>query len=275
MTRLLDHLLFTSLAASANPANQPLQEGIAPCDGVTVQTIAGAGDAHTWNLEQRATLVAAVEVAATHPGYRHAWRLAATISRFLYTQGHADDMRRVLESAHASLTAGTDRFARAHILSLLGLAYISARKLDDARARLLEAVDLFRALGDHAGQALACQYLDYLCDHQGMNEEGLAYARKALEHYSAAGDHTGQAYMLNAMGDALAKLGRLSDAAAHSEQALAIFQSAGNHIGEAAAYERPANGSTRPTAFTGSETVMPKQASRPRPRQTGSERIPS
>jgi DNA-binding SARP family transcriptional activator/tetratricopeptide (TPR) repeat protein len=239
--RMLDHYLHTAHAAAniIDPYRAPIPlDPVLP--GVTLDQLGAepgeAGDhagAVAWFAAERLGLVAAVQLAARAGLDRHAWRLAWACTGYLDMSGYWPDRIRLMKATLGivPLDPAWPWPAVAH--RSLGHAYTRMGQLDQAHTHLAEAIELFRASGDLAGQARAHLNIGIVLDRQGRHAEGLAVSQAAYELYLAAGHEAGQADALNALGWDSAQQGDFAAALSYCERSLTIHQRLDHRHGQA------------------------------------------
>lgn len=90
------------------------------------------------------------------------------------------------------------------------------------------ALDLFRELGNHTGQAQTHLCFAWLAGRQGCHAEALGHSRQSLTHSRTAGRRAGQARALNNIAWHLAEQNDYDQALAHCQQALTIVRELGD-----------------------------------------------
>jgi DNA-binding SARP family transcriptional activator/tetratricopeptide (TPR) repeat protein len=194
--RLLDHYLHTATAADRvlRPDREP--PPLSPASaGVTV---ARPSDPMAWFGAEHAALVAAVEHAAAAGFPAHAWQLARALTVYLDRQARWRDWAATQRAAVTAARELADRRARAE--AHRGLAFASAElgDVEAAGHELRQAFEL--STGDDHGLALTHLAAAWLCERQEHHGDALAHGRQALELYRAAGERAGEARALNVVG---------------------------------------------------------------------------
>ena len=116
--RILDHLLHTGYAAAAliEPYFAPI-DPVPPRPGVTVDGPATAEDALEWFTAERATLLAAVRLAAKTGFATYTWQLTWAMTTFLLRRGlWSDEFVTFHHGARNSRGAGERRGGRTRVL---------------------------------------------------------------------------------------------------------------------------------------------------------------
>ncbi|MFF7475027.1 BTAD domain-containing putative transcriptional regulator [Streptomyces sp. NPDC008092] len=220
--RMLDHYLHTARAADALVTPQPNPiELPAARPGANVGDFADYDRALAWFTAECTVLLEVVRQAPK--GFEgHVWRLTAVVTTYLDRHGYWQALEDAGRRAMAAALLEDDRAGQAGAHRTLGLALDRLQHPASAREHYTQALELFAALGNDAGQARTCQHLARLSGSQGDRQQALEHARRSLRHYRAAGDRAGQSAALNHMGWQLAHLGDYQRALSHCQQALAL-----------------------------------------------------
>lgn len=234
--RLLDYYLRSAHTAAVllNPYRDPIT--LSPAgSGVTGEHIANPADALTWLTAEYSVLLAAARQAGRIGFHTHAWQLAWTLRTFQERRGHWTEMDRLHRVALSAARRAGDLVGQAQSYRGLAGAHLRLGRLDEARASLARALDLFRNLDDRPGQARTHLTIGYIVGLTGENGAALWHAEQALDLFRATGDEDGQASALNDMGWYHVQLGHHRDALEHCQRALAIRRrrAAGATQGEA------------------------------------------
>ena len=231
--RMLDHYLHSAYWADEllnRFRDRPFTlTGAAP--GVVPENPANQKEALAWCESEHAVLVTILRQAT---GFDvHTWQLAWALASYFRYRGHWRDLESSQRTAVAAARRVSDQPAEALSLQLLGSAFISLGRYDDAHTHLQHALDLFGELGDRSGQAEASRELAAMLERRGRYPEALQYAQQALELYRAAGHRAGEARCLNAVGWFYAHLGDYEHALICCRQALDLQREVGDLIGQA------------------------------------------
>ncbi|MEU6254461.1 BTAD domain-containing putative transcriptional regulator [Streptomyces sp. NPDC047043] len=231
--RVLDHYLHTAYAADALLTRRHHPMALAPAaPGAQPHQPADCDEALAWLIAEQAVLLSAVE--RPLPGFdAYTWQFAATLTTFLERQGNWQALTDVHTVALQAASDHEDLAGQAAAHRGLGLARFQLRDSQGARHHFTHALDLFRRLDNHAGQARTRQNLAKMIWAHGAPSEALHHARRSLEHFRLAHDRGGQAVALNDMGWYLAELGDLRQALAYCRQALPLVQATGDLSGQA------------------------------------------
>ena len=141
----------------------------------------------------------------------------------LRLKGPGEDALRYLRHAAGLLEPLGATSQRSVALNNLGEVYFGLGDLDAAAECYLQALDIAREFGGHAeGHALHNLGLVYM--RQGRLEEAIARLKDALVKHRAAGALDGEAAALKGLGTAHAEVGSLAEARASLTEALRIFE---------------------------------------------------
>ncbi|MFG2792774.1 BTAD domain-containing putative transcriptional regulator [Streptomyces sp. NPDC048419] len=231
--RVLDHYLHTTYAADSllTRRRHPMQ--LQPAEpGSLPRQLADHDEAWAWLITEQPVLLSAVE--RPPAGFEsYTWQFAATLTTFLERQGNWQALTDVHAAALRTATHQEDLAGQAAGHRGLGLARFQLRDPQGARHHFTRALDLFRQLDNHAGQARTCQNLAKMAWAHGATREALHHSRRALEHFLLAHDRGGQAVALNDLGWYLAELGELRQALDYCQRALPLVQATGDLSGQA------------------------------------------
>ncbi|MGD0704489.1 MAG: BTAD domain-containing putative transcriptional regulator [Trebonia sp.] len=178
LRRALDHYLHTAYAADR--LLHPVRDTITlapPQPGTAPEELADDQQAWRWLEAEHPVLLAAITQAAAHGCDPHACQLPWTLSTFLDWQGKWHDNLAVqtVSLAAAQRLGNLTEQARTH--RLLGNACARLGAYPDARTHQHRALDLYRQLGDHAGQAGTHYNLVTTFELQGRNRAALDHAQ--------------------------------------------------------------------------------------------------
>jgi DNA-binding SARP family transcriptional activator/tetratricopeptide (TPR) repeat protein len=226
--RLLDHCLHTASNAAALIDTCQSMELDEPLPGAIAGEHVAAEEALHWSDEERATLLAAVYLAADAGLDAHCWRLAWTLTTFLGRRGFSQDQISTLQTGLAAARRSGDATGQAHALIGLGRGYARAGRLHDAERQYRDGLRLFDGIGGHFTiRATAHSGLAWLAEHWQRPADALSHSLRALELYRAAGNERAQILVLNDVGYAHALLGDYEQALSCCERALAAGEAFG------------------------------------------------
>jgi DNA-binding SARP family transcriptional activator/tetratricopeptide (TPR) repeat protein len=235
LTRLFDYYLAAAEAATeALPVRDWPQAAVAPDQGVRDFTSNDA--ARAWLDAERANLTAIAAHAAVSGWPGCTIRLATALFGYLDDAGHYTDARTVHTAALGATRRVSDRAAQADELRHCAADFRQGR-YDQARAKLRQALEIYRDLGDLLGQERTLCNLGLVLRRQGSYAESADHHRQALALARAIGDTFGQALALTGLGSTLCLQGRYQPAIDHHRQAIALYREIGNTRDEGFALE--------------------------------------
>ncbi|MBB5803321.1 DNA-binding SARP family transcriptional activator/tetratricopeptide (TPR) repeat protein [Saccharothrix ecbatanensis] len=137
--------------------------------------------AFDWFDTENLNLLAAQHIATTHRWYAAVWQLTWTLTTFQNRRGHSHDQ---LAVTRTGLAAGRHLDAPAvHILTqrLVGMAYASVGRFDEAVEHLHQALTLAERHDDLLNQARNHRGLAWTWRNAGDNHKALNHATRALD----------------------------------------------------------------------------------------------
>ncbi|MET1073952.1 MAG: BTAD domain-containing putative transcriptional regulator [Umezawaea sp.] len=266
LARLLEHYTRTARAART-----PLDPEPPPLPLEPEGTFADDTAALRWFDAEHQCLLAALADADDLT----TWHLAWTLHPFLFRRGHhrwhADSWRRGLEAAErlgnrrvlamghqlhgyacsavgrldeslehlerALELAGERRFEGHVRLCLAGTRSLRGEKVL-AAAHAVEAVEIFREVGDRVWEALALNAAGWASAELGDHARAAEYCTAGLVLAREDGNRYGEAAALDSLGLLAQASGAEADAIGHHREALGLYRGLGAARSEAAALER-------------------------------------
>ncbi len=116
---------------------------------------------------------------------------------------------------------------KARILWIEGGIHSLDRRGGIAEECMLEALRLYRELGDFEGEIQALGILAYLCDVSGRHKDAIAYMRREIEKRSMLGDPQNEAFIQGREGQAALVGFRFETAKGYLETAVKTFRQLG------------------------------------------------
>jgi DNA-binding SARP family transcriptional activator len=222
--RELDHYVHTARDAATrlNPLTYPLTLS-PPQDKTVVEDFSSSQQAMDWFDAEYQVLLAVTALAASAGFDSHAWQIPATVARYLDGHGYWHDWAGMQSTALAAAQRLGDKNAQASVLRTSGGLYLRLASYDRAREDLSQALELYRELGDQAGQALAEGSLSVSLEFQGRYREALTHSERAFDLSRPAEYPHISAAMLNRVGWHAAHLGEYQRALACCQQALDLL----------------------------------------------------
>lgn len=217
--RLVDFYLHTAFSAEQllQPLLPPTPLG-KPAPGCHPVVLADQETALAWFAVEYPNLQAAQRLAAEHGWPLDVWRLARTLTTFLYRHGRFRDALTVWQAGEAAAEQLTDPAIRSGTHQLLGAVCTELGQHADALAHLTLAAQA----DDTPDQAFTHHALGWLWSLRGDNQRALRHAADALMRYRALGMQAGEGRELTVMSWYRALLGDYDRARAQGEAALAL-----------------------------------------------------
>ena len=219
--RLLDHYLHSvrDAAALLEPFFDPVSTPPA-ADGVIAGPPEGAEHALSWFADERATLLAAVQLAAARGLTTHAWQLAWCLCSFLLRSTLWDDTALACNTALDAARHSADVTGQARCLHRLASAHAMRLRFEEATRLFADALQLYGKAGDPASQAAIHRTLMWIAAREDRHSDALEHSLQAQELFREAGNQAGQARVLTDIAYGHAALGRYQEALGYCEQAL-------------------------------------------------------
>jgi tetratricopeptide (TPR) repeat protein len=214
--RLLGHYLNTSVAAVARLSALP--------ELTVPEVFTDPDDALAWLDAERASLVAAVGMAAAAGRDQVAMELPLVLASHLSSLRRFDDL---VVSARISLAAARrlgDRLEEAVALTALGNALQEVRQVEEAITAHRDAAAIFRETGDRHGEAMALSNLGTALRQARRFVRAIAVQRDAAAIFRETGDRHGEAMALGNLGAALQEVRRFDEAITACRGAIAVFR---------------------------------------------------
>ncbi|GIH11041.1 SARP family transcriptional regulator [Rhizocola hellebori] len=220
--RMLAHYVHTAHAAERllNPARGTIElEPLPP--GVTAEAFPDGQEALAWFAGEHSVLLAIVDQTVAARQDTETWQLAWTLWTHLDRQGYWADLAAASEVAIAAAGRAAGPGVQADAYRMLARAYTRIGRLEDARAQLQHALDLYRRVGDRNGQANTHLNAALVWERQSEHGKALEHAQTALDLFTEDDDRVGQGRARNAVGWYHTLLGDHAQALAHCKAALA------------------------------------------------------
>jgi DNA-binding SARP family transcriptional activator/Tfp pilus assembly protein PilF len=232
LDRLLHYYAHTAQSASVPIARypRPAPHGPAPAYAPDVTDPEAA---RAWLRGELDNLEAAQAYARAAALHEHTLALAAGLAETLRIDGH---FTRALDLHQAAAeTAERHGHPVAHADALLELGRVRRMTGDPAGAgeALSRALEIYRATGNHSGEATTLTEQARLLRLSGETAAAADALTEALEICRATGNHGGEANALTELGNVPGPTGDLIGAADALDQALGIYHAIGHRSGEA------------------------------------------
>jgi DNA-binding SARP family transcriptional activator/tetratricopeptide (TPR) repeat protein len=230
--RALDHYLHTAMTASVrfSPHRKALRMA-APQPGVTPAGFSAKEQAMAWFDAEVPVLLALIAQAYAEGFDVHAWQIPWALSPFFSRRGRLQEYVASQEIALSAARRLDDQLAQAHAHHLLGQAQAWLEDYDAAEPNARQSLDMFRDLGDRAGEATVLNGLSIMLERQRRYPEALALALDALRMLKAAGFWWAQGILENTAGWLYAHLGQFDEALTHCQRSLGLHRESGHRGG--------------------------------------------
>lgn len=215
--RLLHHYWHT--AASAMDRYAPYERHQRPVAYGPAPVFTSRTDAIAWLDAERSTLVTAAGA--------HSAEFSELLTQYLEGGCHYRDA----EALHARAARSSCPRTRAHALRRLSVVRWKTGRYQAALACLQEALALFRACGDHAGEGKALNNLGSVYRRMGRHDEALRCYPRSILVAGRVVDPDAEANARNCLGILYTLLGRHSAAEEQQRLALDLFRDIGNQSG--------------------------------------------
>jgi tetratricopeptide (TPR) repeat protein len=226
--RMLDHYLHTSVAADLHmDAPWEAVRTDPPTEAVCLQHIGSQADALAWFGAEHAVLMGVLEHSAALRSC-HTWQLARAMAAYLDRGDHRVDFVHTQRLAVTAAERSNAPQARAMAHRLFGRALIRARRYDEAREHLREALRHFEDLHDRNGLSHTYYALGYLYCMTGNRAQALAETRTALLLSRRGGHRLWEAKALNNLGWCHLEFGEPEEALPHCLQAFDLYRALGS-----------------------------------------------
>jgi tetratricopeptide (TPR) repeat protein/transcriptional regulator with XRE-family HTH domain len=232
--RMLDHYLHTARKAARVVYPNLEETAVAPPRaGVVPEHVADYEQAMAWFAAEHRVLLAAVAKAADAGLDIHAWQLSAALTTFLNRRGHWDSLLTVQQTGLAAALRLGDLKAQSITHRNLGMTQSLFGSYAEARAHLVQALEVCRQLGDRPGEGRAHNAIATLFYRQGRYSDSMDHCLQALSLFQAADDRSWQAIILNNIGYCQALLGNHQLALGYCQQSMTLHQELGDRNGQA------------------------------------------
>jgi len=196
--------------------------------------------------------------------YRQAAQLADELSKLprmaALSFGEVSILRDDDDKVARAPITNQDQKAEAMQLYQSGVKQRNQRQFPAALAKFNQALTIYRAIGDQAGEARTLHKIGTVYFMMGKPRSGRDSFQKALEFFQQAraiykqiGDRRGEAQTLNNIGAAYFRLRQPRTAVNFLRQAVAIYREIGDKAGEARAKK---NLNAALASATGNETIL-------------------
>ncbi|MFD2415839.1 AfsR/SARP family transcriptional regulator [Amycolatopsis pigmentata] len=219
LRRLTDFYLHTALNAEQllQSLLPPIELG-EPAAGCHPSPLNDQATALAWFTIEYPNLLAMQRLAAAQGWAMSVWRLARSVTTFLYRQGRFPAALTALRTGEAAVADLDDPIVATGSHQLLGAIFSELGQYDNA----LRHLTLAEQGGDLPGQAYTDHTLGWLWSLRGDNQRALRYATRALHRYRSLNMVAGQSRELTVIGWYLAQLGEYDKARTQCAAALGL-----------------------------------------------------
>lgn len=196
------------------------------------ELFASRDDALAWLDAERASVIAAVSMAAAAGRDQVALRLPLALAEYLSWRRRLDDWMAVTEVSLATARRLGERHSEGTALNCLGVALRYARRFDQAAAAHHQAATAFRDIGDRHNEAGALINLGSVLGELRKLDEAAAASRQAAAVFREVGDRHAEAVALTNLGGVLLEAGALGEAVSVGRAAAAKYRETGDERGE-------------------------------------------
>lgn len=152
-----------------------------------------------WFEAERLCLVEMVEQAARMRLADLAWDLTGSSSVLFETRSYVENWQSCAGHALDAARVADDRLGQAVMLHHIAAGALVRQSLDEAKARSLEALELYRGTGEELGQALVLRNLAVIHRLQGDRDSAEECLKKALPVFRETGDLSSESSALQNM----------------------------------------------------------------------------
>ena len=218
--RLLDHYLHAADAADVRLRALP---------GTDVPgQFTDRAQALAWLDAERASLVAAVMMAAATGRDQAAMRLPLTLAEYFSWRRRLDDWVATSTISRDAARRLGDRRREGDALTSLGRALMEVRLFDEAIIALQDAAAIFRDIGDRHSEAIAVIELGAALRFARRFDEAIVACQAAVAMFCETGDRNREGNAVGTLGFVLQGARRFDEAVTACKAALAIHQETGD-----------------------------------------------
>jgi tetratricopeptide (TPR) repeat protein len=225
--RLLDFYLRRAEAADAHLRALP---GMAVPEEFT-----GRDAALEWLDSERASLVAAVSMAADTGRDEVALRLPLVLAEYFSWRRRFDDLIATTATSMDAARRLGDHHREGDALTNLGSALLQVRRFEEAITACQDAAAIYRETGDRHGEGRALNNLGLALREVRRFEEAITAHQEDLAICREAGDRHGEGGALSNLGLVLREMRRFEEAITASQDAATIYRETGDRHGEGVA----------------------------------------
>ncbi len=180
--------------------------------------------------EQRDALVRAVAFAAEHGLHGYVIKLSQGLSPYLTRCNAWDDAIQVHSFALRAAEASDDKLSEAYARADLGIAHLALGQLDAAEQSNIQAVGLFREVGERLGEANALGTLATVHHWRSQLKKAILAYRRVSVLFRDMNDVLGESQVLGNLATVLVEAGRRDEASEAYGLAIAGFRRVGEGL---------------------------------------------
>ncbi|HEY6743852.1 MAG TPA: tetratricopeptide repeat protein, partial [Lapillicoccus sp.] len=232
VTRLLDHYVHTTATAVGTllPSRRRRGPALGP-PTTTIPPIRSVAEARSWMDAERATVVSLIVQTVGQRWSRQVTAMGRIVSPLLVLTVFGDEAAMVNDRLLEIARAEGDRVVEAAALDGRAWADLTLnRHYEEAFDRAQRALELYREIGDGAGECSALTCLGFAVEEADVDRAS-DYYREALAVARRAGDDEGAGRALNNLATAGDASGRFHDAVRYLIKSLDVHRRAGNPTG--------------------------------------------
>ena len=192
----------------------------------------GREDALAWLDAERASLVAAVTMAAGTGRDHAAMRLPLLLAEYFAWRRRFDDLMAVTAISLDAARRLGDRRREADALTILGNALQEVRRFEEAITACQDAAAIYRDTGDHHREGMALNNLGSALREVRRFDEAITACQDAAAIFRDTGDRHREAMAQGNLGLALREARRFEEAITACQDAAAIFRDTGDRHSE-------------------------------------------
>ncbi len=216
---------FQNAAKLGRQTDDRLSEGRALSRIGRVYSYIGDNDSAHANLLKALALLERRESNPT-PIFSHAHAEAVSyMAEVIYAKGNLVKARDHFERARKKLSEDRKGRARTHLFA--GYIAGTTGQPDRAMSEISEAMTLYQAMGDKAGEGLALTALGLSYSLKTQHEEAIKRHREAIRIFQPIGDRHSEGIAYNAIGQAFERLGDYTSARENYQNAFRLFEKSG------------------------------------------------
>jgi tetratricopeptide (TPR) repeat protein len=196
------------------------------------ERFASREEALAWLDEERASLIAAVTLAANSGRDQIAMQLPLSLTEYFSWRRRFDDWLAVTGISRDAAHRLGNRAGEASALLSLGLALVEARRFDEAISACQDAAAIYRETGDRHGEGMALGNLGAALRGVRRFDEAISARQASAAIFRETGDRHREGMALNNLGLALSEVRRFDEAINACQASRRIYRETGDRHGE-------------------------------------------